>query len=143
MNLNRYEHWIALYVNGDNVKYLYSYGVEYISGKNRKFIGNINIITINYRIQACDAIMCRYFCTGFIDFMLKSKSLLDYTNIFFANIYQNNDKVILKYFQLNLYKLKYKNVLQFCSKYRKPKKTKISYILKITLSFFINYIMCG
>ena len=26
--------------------------------------------------------MGEYFCTGFIDFMLKSKSLLDYTNLF-------------------------------------------------------------
>ena len=26
--------------------------------------------------------MCGYFCTGFIDFMLKNKNLLDYTNLF-------------------------------------------------------------
>ena len=26
--------------------------------------------------------MCRYFCIGFIDFMLKGKSLLGYTNFF-------------------------------------------------------------
>ena len=31
--------------------------------------------------------------------MLKSKSLLDYTNLFFLNGYENNDKIILKYFQ--------------------------------------------
>ena len=42
--------------------------------------------------------MCRYFCIGFIDFMLKGKSLLDYTNLF-PNDYENNDKIILKYFQ--------------------------------------------
>ena len=30
--------------------------------------------------------MCGYFCIGFIDFMLKSKSLLEYTNLFKSNI---------------------------------------------------------
>ena len=30
-------------------------------------------------MQVFDSIMCRRFCIGFIDYMLKSKSLLDYT----------------------------------------------------------------
>ena len=29
--------------------------------------------------------MCGYFCIGFVDFMLKGKSLLEYTNLFSAN----------------------------------------------------------
>ena len=32
--------------------------------------------------------MCRYFCTAFIDFILKGKSLLDYTNLFSPNDYE-------------------------------------------------------
>ena len=31
--------------------------------------------------------------------MLKGKSLLDYTNLFFLNDYEKNDTTILKYFQ--------------------------------------------
>ena len=42
--------------------------------------------------------MCGYFCIGFIDFMLKGKSLLEYTNLFSPNEYKKNDKIILKYF---------------------------------------------
>ena len=42
--------------------------------------------------------MCGYFCIGFIDFMLKGKSLLEYTNLFFLNGYEKNGKIILKYF---------------------------------------------
>ena len=38
-------------------------------------------------------------CTGFIDFMLKGKSLLDYTNLFSPNDYEKIDEIILKYFQ--------------------------------------------
>ena len=49
-----------------------------------------------YRIQAYDSIMCRYFCIGFIDFMSEGKTLLDYTNLFSPDEYENNDKMILK-----------------------------------------------
>ena len=50
-------------------------------------------------MQAYDLIMCEYFCIGFIDFLLKGKSLLDYTNLFSPDDYENNDKIILKDFQ--------------------------------------------
>ena len=43
--------------------------------------------------------MCGYFCIGFINFMLKGKSLLDYTNLFSPNYYEKNDKIMLKYSQ--------------------------------------------
>ena len=32
--------------------------------------------------------MCRYFCIGFIDFMVEGKILLDYTNLFSPNEYE-------------------------------------------------------
>ena len=43
--------------------------------------------------------MCGNFCIGFFDFLLKSKNLLEYTNLFSPNEYKKNDKIILKYFQ--------------------------------------------
>ena len=64
-----------------------------------KFLGNKNIITNTYRIQAYNTVMCGYFYIGFIEFMLEVKSLLDYTNLFSPNEYEKNDKIILKYFQ--------------------------------------------
>ena len=39
-----------------------------------------------------------YFCIGFIDFMLKGKSLLEYTNLLSSNYYEKNDKIIKKFF---------------------------------------------
>ena len=57
------------------------------------------MITNIYRIQAYNSIMCGYFCIGFIDFMFKGKSLLDYTNLFSPNDFEKNDKIILIYFQ--------------------------------------------
>ena len=41
----------------DNVTYFDSFGVEYISKEIRKLIGNKNITTTIYRIQAYDSIM--------------------------------------------------------------------------------------
>ena len=43
--------------------------------------------------------MCRYFCVGFIDFLLEGKSLLDYSNLLSPIKYEKNDKIILKYLQ--------------------------------------------
>ena len=61
-NLDEFEsigtHWIALYVNTENVTYIDSFGVEYVPKEIRKFIGNKNIITSNnYRIQAFNSIV--------------------------------------------------------------------------------------
>ena len=52
-----------------------------------------------YRIQEFNSIMCEYFCLGFIDFLFKGKSLLEYANLFSADEYNENDKIILRYFQ--------------------------------------------
>ena len=52
-----------------------------------------------YRIQAYDLIICGYVCIGIIAFMLKGRSLLEYTNLFSANEYKKNNKIISKYFQ--------------------------------------------
>ena len=43
--------------------------------------------------------MCGYFCIGFFDFMIKGKSLLEYTNLVSTDDYKKNDKIKLKYFQ--------------------------------------------
>ena len=65
----------------------------------RKFIVNKNITKNSYRIQAYDSLICGYFCIGLIDFMLKGKSWLEYTNLFCPSEYKKNNKIILKYFK--------------------------------------------
>ena len=81
INLDEYEsigtHWIPLYVNDNNVTYFDSFGVEHIPKEINKLIQNKNILTNIYRVQAYESVMCGFFCIGFIDFMLKGKSLLE------------------------------------------------------------------
>ena len=55
-----------------------------------------------FRIQAYDSVMCGYFCIGFIEFMLKVKSLTDFTNHFLPNIFLKNDDIILNYYKNGL-----------------------------------------
>ena len=102
INLDEYSdigtHWVALWVNNNNVTYFDSFGAEHIPKEIIKFIENKNIKTNIFRIQAYDSIKCGYFCIGFIDFMFKGKSLTDYTNLFSPNDFKKNDDTILKYF---------------------------------------------
>ena len=91
-------HWIALWVNNNNVTYFDSFGVEHIPNEIIKFIENRNNTTNIFRIQAYDSIISGYFCIGFIDFMFKGKSLTDYTNLFSPNDFKKNGDTILKYF---------------------------------------------
>ena len=81
-----------MHVNDNNVTCFDSFGAEHIPKEIRKFIGNKNVLTNIYRVQACDSMMCGYFCIGFMDFMLKGKSLVEYTILFFSNDYEKNDK---------------------------------------------------
>ena len=89
INLDEYEntgtHWVSLFVKANKVIYFDSFGIEHIPEKINKFIGNKKIKASIFRIQAYDSIMCGYFCIEFINYMLKGKTLLDYTNLFSPN----------------------------------------------------------
>ena len=82
MSKNQSSHCIALYVNGDNVTYFDSFGVELIPKKIKNFIGNKYITTNICRTQANYSIMYGHFCVRFIDYMLECESLFD-TNYYF------------------------------------------------------------
>ena len=89
INLDEYSdvetHWSALYVLNTDVTYFDIFGVEHIPKEIRTLISYKNIKTNIFRIQAYDSIMCRYFCIGFIDFMLVGKTLTEFTNLFSPN----------------------------------------------------------
>ena len=76
-------HWIALYVNANNIVYFDSFGVEHIPKEIKKSIGIKNIITNIYRIQAYDSIMCGYFCIVFIEFSCKKVRFCFIIQIYF------------------------------------------------------------
>ena len=90
-------------MQNNNVTYFDSFGVEHISKEIRAFIDRfLSIATNIFRIQAYGSIMCGYFCTGFIDFMLAGKILTEFMNLFSPNIFKENDDIILIYFMSNI-----------------------------------------
>ena len=98
INLDEYSdigtYWVAFYVQNNNVTYFGSFTVEHIPKEIRTFIDRSLSITGNiFRIQAYYSIMCGYFCTGFIDFMLARSTLTEYTNLFSTNNFKENDDI--------------------------------------------------
>ena len=73
-------HWIALFYNRNEIVYFNSFGVEHIPEDIKEFIKNKNIKANNFRVQANNSVMCRYFCIGFI---------------------KANDTIILSYVKMN------------------------------------------
>ena len=94
-------HWVALWMNISNVTYFDCFGVEHIPKEIKTFDKNKNLRTNIFRIQTYDSIMCGYFCIGFINFMLKGKSLTEYTNLFSPTDFKENDDTILNDFMNN------------------------------------------
>ena len=114
--LNEYEntgtHWIVLFVKTNEVIYFDSFGIEHILEEINKFIGTTKSSSLErnkkikaniFRIQAYDSIMCGYFCIEFINYMLKGKTLSDYTNLFSPNYFKKNDRVIKRIFKNEQY----------------------------------------
>ena len=102
INLDEYEntgtHWVSLFVKPKYTVYFDSFGIEHIPKEIHKFI-NSDIKSNIFRIQAYDSIMCGYFCIEFINYMLKGKTLLDYTNLFSPNDFKKNDQIIKRIFK--------------------------------------------
>ena len=93
--------------------FICSFGIEHIPKEINKCIrskelrakalgsavGNNNIKSNIFRIEAYDSIMCGYFCIEFINYMFKGKTLLDYTNLFSPNDFKKNDQLIKRIFK--------------------------------------------
>ena len=111
ISLDEYEntgtHWVSLFVKTKYTVYFDSFGVEHIPKEINKLINNDTTKSSSlerfksniFRIQAYDSIMCGYFCIEFINYMLKGKTLLDYTNLFSPNDFKKNHRVIKRIFK--------------------------------------------
>ena len=88
-----------MYALNNDIIYFDSFGVEYVPIEIKRFIGNQNIKTNIFRIQANNSMMCGYFYIRFIDFMFAGKTLIDYTSLFSFYDFKTNDNIILSYFK--------------------------------------------
>ena len=66
-------HWIAFYVNCDNVTCFDLLELSTFQEKFKEIIGNKSMTTNIYRVQAYVSVMFGHYFTGFIDFTQKLK----------------------------------------------------------------------
>ena len=99
INLDEYNdigtHWIALYIR-NNCIYFDSFGVEYIPNEIKQFIGNKDIISNIFRLQAYDSIMYGYYCLAFIDFMFVGRRYYSLLIYFHRMILKRMIKLLVK-----------------------------------------------
>ena len=90
------KHWVSLFFDRNTAVYFDSFGIEYSlqeilsKSKDKSITHNLFII------QDDDSIMCRLYCTAFMEKILAGKTLLDYTNLFSRSDYKKNNKIIYK-----------------------------------------------
>ena len=65
--------------------------------KKLKNVSRIKTSKLTFRVQANNSVMCGYFCTGFIDFVLADKKLTDFTSMFSPYDFEKIDSIILSY----------------------------------------------
>ena len=73
---------IALSSRENEIVYFDSFGIEHVPEEIKEFIRNKNIKASIFWVESNNSKMCRYFCIGFIYFMLAGKALVDFTSLF-------------------------------------------------------------
>ena len=79
INLDEYAdvgtHWIALFCNRSEIIFFDSFGVEHVPEEIKKFIGHKSLKANIFPVKENNSIMCGYFYTRIIEFMLAGKKL--------------------------------------------------------------------
>ena len=88
-----------MFCNRSEIAYFDCFDVENVPKEIKEFVRNKNIKANIFRVQGKNSVMCGYFCTGFIDFMLAGKKLTDFTSLFSPHDFDKNDHIILSYFK--------------------------------------------
>ena len=70
------------FCNRSKIVYFNSFDVEHLPEDIKEIFVNKNMIVNIFRGKANKSVMCGYFCTGFIDFMLVRKKLTEFTSLF-------------------------------------------------------------
>ena len=100
MNIDVGSHWIALFCNGNEIVYFDSFGVEHVPEEIKEFVRKRHKSKL-FSSTSKQLVMCRYFCTGFLDFMLAGKKLTDFTNTFSPHDFKKNGNLILSYLKMD------------------------------------------
>ena len=87
-------HWVTLFIDRNTSVYFDYFGIEYIPQEVLSKIKDKWITNNIFRIQSDDSMMCGFYCITVTEVTMAGKTLLDYTNLFFRNDNQKNDKIL-------------------------------------------------
>ena len=92
-------HLVSLFIHKDVAIYFDSFGIGYLPQDVLNKIRDKSITHNIFRTQDNESIMCGFYCTAFIEYMIAGKTLSDYTNFRSPNGYKKSEKIINKYFK--------------------------------------------
>ena len=72
------------------------FAIEDIPKEVLNKIRDKSILNDIFRMQNRDSIICGFYCTTFIEYMLAETTFLHYTNLFTPIDHERNDKIIYK-----------------------------------------------
>ena len=81
-------HWFSLFIDRNTAAYFHSFGIEHIPQKVFRRIKDKSIIHNMFRVQGGDSIVCGFYCTAFIEYMIAGTTLLHYTNLYYPADYK-------------------------------------------------------
>ena len=93
-------HWVAIFVNGNRAVYFDSFGVEHLPREIQRFLRGKDLMVNIYRVQDAKSVLCGYYCIKFLDFMFDGKTLMDFTSLFSPHDFKENEKIILRLFDI-------------------------------------------
>ena len=92
-------HWVSLFTENNLDLYFDYFGIKDTPLEVLNKIIYKSITHNIFRMQDKESVMCGFYCIAFIEYMLAGKILFGYNNLFSPNDYEENNKVIYKYFQ--------------------------------------------
>ena len=92
---------MAIYLNDDRATYFDSFGIEHIPEEVLEFLSNKDLHVNIFRIQSAKSVLCGYYCIQFLEFMFDGRTLTDYTSLFSPTNFKENDKVVLRLFDID------------------------------------------
>ena len=78
-------YWISLFIDRNLVMYFHSFGIGYIPQEVLNKIRDKSIIYNTFRMQDNESIICGFFASFFIEYILAGKTLLDHANLIYPN----------------------------------------------------------
>ena len=78
---------ISLFIDRNITVYFTFFGIQYIPQEVLKEIKDKSITHSIFKVQNDNSVIHEFYCIAFIEYMMAGKTLSDYTNLVFPNVF--------------------------------------------------------